>query len=102
MENKNYFLEIVGNGGITMQLLQAFALYNKFVFDAGDKLLRDEETLETITQQYEDITHDAAIIHPDLFVYLTDNKSQILAYFEFMSKLKVTRKPVTKADIPTK
>ncbi|QLF85072.1 hypothetical protein [Nostoc phage YongM] len=73
-EKQNYFIEVIGNGGITMQILQVYTIFLGFIFESIELIKSDAENLPIALQSLEEIIIDSGTIHPDLYVYLNSDK----------------------------
>ncbi|AND75668.1 hypothetical protein [Nostoc phage A1] len=98
-ERQNYFIEVIGNGGVTMQILQVYTMFIGFIFDSIEAIKSDANNLPIALQSLENIIFDSGTIHPDLFVYLSNDKPKFEELLKSFVKPPESKKATAKTAI---
>ncbi|XAI95749.1 hypothetical protein [Dolichospermum phage Dfl-JY23] len=94
-----YFSEIIGNGGVTLQILQVFEVFHKFVDDSIESIKNDPGAIDDCLKELEEICLESGEIHPDLYMTLKTVSVGIEKTFKYIAS--VPGKTKTKATVKT-
>ncbi|QVQ57111.1 hypothetical protein ELBI_106 [Anabaena phage Elbi] len=92
MQDLKHFSEIIGNGGITLQILQVFEIYHNFYIESVFAVKDGQKKLEDVLKELDDMVLESGQVHPDLYVTLNSVNSKLVRTLELIAPVETKSK----------